>query len=139
MASKPESTFITSLHRHFPSKEVPYHMKNHNVYNGGIPDVWYSGRHGDMWVEYKFIEVPKRLTTVIVPNLSELQLQWLSDRQCEGRNVYVIIGCKSGGMVLSGTEQWRNGITTEQFQNALQTRKQLADWITQICVGEAMH
>jgi hypothetical protein len=53
VSSKPETTFIQSIHRHLP-KEV-YREKMANPYRGGTPDVWYSGYKSDLWVEYKFI------------------------------------------------------------------------------------
>ena len=47
MAAKPETTYIGRIHKLLP-KSV-YYMKNHNVYTGGVPDVWYSGIGGDLW------------------------------------------------------------------------------------------
>ena len=41
--AKPENSFITGVHRYVQS----YYMKNHNEYNGGIADVWYSGEKRD--------------------------------------------------------------------------------------------
>lgn len=93
MAKQPEGTFIASVHKHLP--EGLYRQKNHNPYNGGIADVWYSGER-DLWVEYKFLVLPKRDTTVIdlvggkEPSISRLQQEWLHSRHCEGRNVGVI-------------------------------------------------
>ena len=54
MSQGPENAFIASIHRHLPSPETLYRMKNHNEYNGGIADCWYSGKR-DLWIEYKFI------------------------------------------------------------------------------------
>lgn len=101
----PENTFIASVHRHLP-KEL-YILKNHNQYNGGIADVWYSGKR-DLWVEYKFIVVPKRDDTLVDlvggknPPISYLQQDWLGKRHDEGRNVGVIVGSKDGGVWFPG-------------------------------------
>lgn len=131
MSSKPENTFIASVHRHLPVDL--YRMKNHNQYNSGIADVWYSGAK-DLWVEYKFIEVPKRPTTVIDlvsgknPAISYLQQQWLKDRHAEGRSVGVIVGCKSGGVWFPGIT-WDTTYTTSEFNERLITRKEVASLI----------
>lgn len=127
--SKPETTFTGAVHKHLPpGREEPYWMKNNNVYTAGIWDVWYSGAAADIWVEYKFIVLPKRDTTMIEPDLSELQIKWGRDRHAEGRNLAVIVGCKEGG-VLMLNRGWEEPISTADFKDALMSRKQLADWI----------
>ena len=108
-------------------------MKNHNQYNGGIADVWYSGKK-DLWIEYKFIVVPKRPGTIIdlinkPPKgdsvISTLQQQWLHDRHAEGRNVGVVVGSKEGGVWFPGTG-WNCTYTAELFNAWLTTRSLLA-------------
>ena len=121
----PESTFIKGVHRYIP--EGVYWMKNHNQYNGGIPDVWYSGDRADLWIEYKFIEVPKRGETIIDLSglLSALQQDWLAKRYAEGRNVAVIVGSADGG-VWYDKLGWQVPITTKTFLSRLADRKTLA-------------
>ena len=126
MAAKPETTFIGSVHRHLPTNL--YHMKNHNEYISGPADVWYSGSKGDLWVEYKFITLPKRPDTGITPDCSRLQLDWLRDRHTEGRNVAVIVGCGEGGVVYLD-RAWENAMNCSTFKSHLLSRKELADWI----------
>ncbi len=126
----PENTFIASVHKHLPVDL--YRMKNHNQYNGGIPDVWYSGNAADLWVEYKYIAVPKRPDTLITIDLSELQKNWLRCRHDEGRRVAVVIGSKTGGVVLEG-DSWDYTYTADRFSRLLFSRKDLADWIKSIC------
>lgn len=123
---KPESVFINSVHAHLPVDL--YRMKNHNEYNAGIADCWYDDRL-DLWAEYKFIVVPARPKTVIKPDLSPLQLKWLTDRRNNGRNVVVIVGCKAGGVILHH-RQWL-ALTTAEFKAQLQSRKDIAEWIEQ--------
>lgn len=131
MARQPEGTFISSIHKHLP--ESLYRQKNHNQYNGGIADVWYSGGR-DLWIEYKFIQVPQRSTTVIdlvgskYPAISSLQQEWLRGRHAEGRNVGVIVGCKEGGVWFPGVS-WDTTYTTEWFREHTVSRKKLADLI----------
>lgn len=132
MSSKPENTFISSVHRHLPGDL--YRMKNHNQYNGGIADVWYSGTETDLWVEYKFLVLPKRATTVIDlisgdnPSISRLQQDWLRSRHAEGRNVGVIVGCKEGGVWFPGTS-WGRTYTAEWFRSCVISRGDLATLI----------
>lgn len=131
----PENTFIASVHRHLPAGL--YHMKNHNVFNGGIADVWYSGLGADLWIEYKFVAVPKREGTMIDvaggknPALSELQQHWLSARHAEGRSVGVLIGSKTGGVWFPGVT-WDEPLSAGQFLSRAQTRKDLAGLISDL-------
>ena len=128
MVAKPETTFIGSVHKHLPLSL--YRVKNHNEYAAGIADCWYSGKR-DLWIEYKFIEVPKRDTTLIDlvggknPPLSALQQEWLKQRNLEGRNVWVIVGCKEGGVIYQGGE-WESAVTAKDFRGWIQDRKDLA-------------
>jgi hypothetical protein len=99
-------------------------MKNHNQYNGGIPDVWYSGPAGDVWIEYKFVVLPKRDTSPVAINLSELQKNWLMSRNSEGRTVGVIVGCKEGGVWMPGIT-WQVPYTARSFRDSLSARQEL--------------
>lgn len=121
--AKPENSFISGVHNYVRC----YAMKNHNEYVGGIADCWYSGTKRDLWIEYKFIVVPKLDATMIVPKLSPLQLQWLTDRHDEGRHIQVVIGCKEGGVVLSHPLEWASGLTAGTFRKRVVTRTQLAN------------
>lgn len=129
MSAKQETTFIGGVHKKLPPGRVnPYWMKNSNTYTAGIWDVWYSGSAADLWVEYKFIEVPKRGDTLILPNLSELQLKWGRDRAREGRNVAVIVGCKEGGVIFENQE-WESEMSASAFKVMIRSREELAKWI----------
>lgn len=125
----PENTFIASVHRHLPTGL--YHMKNHNQYNGGIPDVWYSGPAGDLWIEYKFVALPKRDNTIISIELSELQKNWLRARHTEGRTVGVIVGCKEGGVWFPSLS-WETESTSAQFRASVESRQRLSATIIRI-------
>ncbi len=135
MARGPENTFIASVHRHLPHNL--YRMKNHNQYNGGIADCWYSGPQGDLWIEYKFIELPKRADTLIDlcngadPPLSSLQQEWLRARHGEGRKVAVVVGSKNGGIWFD-SDSWSQPLTASAFTARMQTRQGLADRIARI-------
>ena len=128
--STPENTFITSVHKHLPDKL--YRMKNHNQYNGGIPDCWYSGDKADLWVEYKYRAIPARATTDMSPDLSALQIEWLLNRHAEGRDVAVITGCADGGVLTRVGELW--AMTAGQFRERMKNRRELAAMIASKCM-----
>lgn len=130
MSSKPETVFIASVHKHLPPKPQLHREKMNNPYSSGTADVWYSGSLRDLWIEYKFLpRVPSRAAVVPTKLLSALQLEWLNDRYAEGRNVGVIIGCPTGGVVLRDKE-WENEIPAKEFATRIQSRSELAKWLT---------
>lgn len=125
MATKPETTFYTGLNKHVP-RHV-YRMKNNNPFLGGVPDFWYSGNAADLWVEYKWIpRVPRSGIVDVGKLLSALQLKWLADRYDEGRNVCVIAGCSTGGVVLRD-RLWEKPVV--DFHSLIRSRQDLASWI----------
>lgn len=132
--AKPETTFTASVHRHLPPLSQLWREKMANPYRGGTADCWYSAA-ADMWVEWKFLLLPKRDTTVVDlvtkgDIISPLQRSWLRDRSDEGRNVWVIVGCKEGGVPFH-SRLWEVPLTTAEFRDRLRTRQQLAELITQ--------
>lgn len=106
-------------------------MKNHNQYNAGIPDVWYSGPAGDLWIEYKFVALPKRDETMVTPELSDLQKDWLRKRVGEGRKLGVIVGTKDGGVWFPNLA-WENPLKTVEFRKLIMSRSDLAEVITEL-------
>jgi hypothetical protein len=129
MSSTPETAFIARVHKHFVTGEEPHKEKMHNTYRGGTFDTWYSGINGDLWVEYKWLnKQPER--GVFVPRLTPLQLRWGLDRAGEGRNVAVIVGLPSGGIVLLNPVHWRGGIHARTAYEYFRTAKEIAEWIT---------
>lgn len=125
MAVKPESQFIALIHKRLPPSL--HKEKMHNVYRGGTADCWYSGRGGDLWVEYKYeATLPK--TRSVSADLSELQKDWLRKRYEEGRNVAVIIGCAGRGVVLRDLA-WERTFNAEEFCYLLKSADEVADFI----------
>jgi hypothetical protein len=133
MSIKPESQFIKSIHNHLD--HGMYSMKNHNAYVAGVPDVWYSGNKSDLWTEYKYKTVAT-LTARAVPDLTPQQLRWITQRQQEGRNVWVILGIKPGGVIFRSITDITLGIPAKVFMSRIQTRKELAQEITSFCYKE---
>lgn len=144
MASKPETTFIASVNRLLPLKrlkmcasvrsEAPLsewigYEKMNNPYSSGTADSWYSGKGGDLWIEYKFLpRIPQRGSVSPTKLLSALQLQWLTERYEEGRNVAVVIGCPTGGVLLLD-RLWEVELTAAKFTSLIRSRSDLASWI----------
>lgn len=122
----PENSFIAGVHRHVQC----YAEKMANPYRGGTPDVWYSGTRTDLWVEYKYISVPKKDDTLIVPALSSLQIKWLKDRETEGRNLLVVVGTTTGGVIFSPQTAVR-GISCAVFKREMKSRKDVAAFISE--------
>lgn len=131
MASKPETSFYTSVHRFLPSPSQLHREKMANPYRGGTADHWYSGPVKDLWIEWKFILMPKRDDTVIHmvsgknPLLSPLQQDWLSRRNAEGRYVWVVLGCKEGGIVFD-LGQWAEDRTAGDLRRYIEPRANIA-------------
>lgn len=138
--SKPETNFYTAVHKFLPPVDELHREKMSNPYRGGTADHWYSGKN-DLWIEWKFEVLPVRDTTLIdicggkKPSLSHLQQDWLRCRYAEGRDVYVIIGSKEGGVIMTepsaGRFAWERPITAAHYRANLMTRKEIAAWIQQ--------
>jgi hypothetical protein len=146
MASKPETTFYTSVHRHLPPETAFWREKMANPYRGGTADHWYSGRgkkSRDLWVEWKYIRLPARPGTMIdlvngrAPPLSHLQQSWLSDRYLEGRNVWVIVGSDANGGVIFQSLEWERPLPASEFRRRLLSRKDIAQQILAFAQGMA--
>jgi hypothetical protein len=130
----PENTFIQAVHRHLPPEDDFHREKMSNPYTSGTADVWYSGTK-DLWVEYKFVVVPKRDDTMIdlcrgkKPAFSVLQRNWMRRRFNEKRSVWLIIGSAAGGVILYHPDVWEKPISAKDFRACLRTRPQLAQTI----------
>jgi hypothetical protein len=134
MSRKPENQFIDSVHRHLPPPSELHREGMANPYRSGTADMWYSGQL-DLWIEYKFLVVPKRDSTIIDlvakgDIISKLQSEWLQRRYNEGRRVWVIVGCKEGGVVFTD-RSWENALTAGVFKTMLVDRKTVAQRILQ--------
>ena len=110
----------------------------HNQYNAGGADLWYSGRRCDLWVEYKWVDLPKRDDTIISivdgkkPSLSVLQQHWIRNRIVEGRRVWVVIGCKTGGVIFDNG--WESGQwLASAFKERVVTRQEIAKNVLSVC------
>jgi hypothetical protein len=121
---KPENRFIGSVHRYLPST---YAEKMNNPWRAGTADVWYSGDRGDLWIEYKFIErIPR--SAEILPDLTPRQKRWLNNRFDEGRNVAVVLGTPTGGVIYRNKE-WMRPLDHVTLAGLIVPRDEIARWI----------
>ncbi len=125
MASpKPESRFISGINRLLPST---YAEKMNNPWRSGTADVWYSGDRGDLWVEYKYIpRIPR--SNEILPDITPRQRRWLNCRYHEGRNVAVVLGTPTGGVIYRNLE-WSIPLDTDTLIERVVPRDEIARWI----------
>jgi hypothetical protein len=144
MARKPENSFIERINKKLPIKKLRmcaptrlkhpaghwlHYEKMSNPYRGGTADSWYSGAKSDLWLEYKYLpRLPQRASVKPFELLSPLQLDWLGGRLDEGRQVGVIIGCPTGGVVLLN-RAWEREIPARDFASLVVSAEALAEWI----------
>lgn len=102
---KPENRLIKKINDLLPADV--YREKMANPWRGGTPDMWYSSKAGDLWIEWKWL--PRKPKEFVVPDLSALQRDWLDCRQAEGRNVAVFVGAPDGVMSFWYSDDWTNG------------------------------
>jgi hypothetical protein len=127
MAIKPESNFIAKIHKRLPA--AIYRMKTNNPYVAGIPDCYYSGSVGELWVEYKFVpKIP--INGMVKVALSALQRQWLEGREVEGRNVGVVVGSPEGVVIFHGAA-YPEEMSAAHFRIAMIDIEEVAEWITE--------
>lgn len=128
MATKPETTFYTSIHKLLDKKL--HREKMNNPYRSGTADCWYSGTADDLWVEYKYAtKVPVKAPILIQRELSAQQLLWLEGRYVEGRNVVVILGTPLGAWIYERRSWEHEGVTADQLRLFGRSKKEVADYI----------
>ena len=128
-----ESDFTQAVHKRLPPTVKAWKIKDD--YQGGVADAFYRRRDGNkgtpLWVEYKYLKkLPVRASTLIVPDLSELQKQWLSEAEAAGEQVQVIVGYGSQGTVFTLAEALA-GINRSEFELRLKDYKTLASFIAE--------
>lgn len=127
-----EHGFIKAVHRHL-SPEV-YRWKIHDTYTGGVPDAFYCGPAGSLWVEYKYIKLPKRKTTMVTFGLSKLQQIWLTRVGLYGQTTLLVVGWAQSAQVFYGPNIKTTSTQDELVQNPYDF-KELATLITKHCLS----
>lgn len=129
-----EADFTRAVHDKLPTTVKAWKIRDD--YQGGVPDAFYRRRDGEpgrpLWIEYKFIKsLPKRESTLIVPNLSELQKLWLSEAAAAGEQTRVIVGLPGEGVIYH-LEEALTGITAGVFKTRLQPYRAIAAQIAEL-------
>ena len=125
-----EHGFIRSVHRQLPD-EI-YKWKINDNFQGGVADTYYSGKGGDLWIEYKYLKVlPKRPSTVIKTSLSAQQGMWLTERHNEGRTVALVIGSPDGIVLLTSPDEWNTPLTCADFIRTAIDKQRLVSYIVE--------
>lgn len=123
-----EHGFIKAVHRHL-SPEV-YRWKIHDTYTGGVPDALYLGPAGSLWVEYKYVKLPKRATTYIPFGLSILQALWLTRAINWKQSAIVVVGFEKSAIALTDPELF-TGSTKNELEKEAISFKEVAKLIEQ--------
>ena len=126
---KPERRFRQSITKHLRSI---YCWSINDSWHAGVPDHYYSGNSADLWAEYKYFPTDRTKfdlgRPVKTPKLTRVQQHWLNSRYDEGREVWVIVGMPSGGVILYD-KAWMKPVIVEH----LLTRQEIAAEILRIC------
>lgn len=78
--------------------------KINDNYQGGVPDTWYRGTKGSLFVEYKFAKkFPIRSSTLVKPALSKLQKHWIKTAHGLNQKVWAVVGSPMGIVIFSTT------------------------------------
>lgn len=119
---KPERRFRQSVTKYLKSIYV---WPINDSWHAGVPDHYYSGSNGDLWAEYKYFPTDRDTFDLTrpekTPKLTRIQQHWLGARHDEGRQVRVIVGMPSGGVILMNKE-WLAPVEIQ----CLLTRKEIA-------------
>jgi hypothetical protein len=126
-----EHGFVKSIHNKL-SSEV-HKWKIHDTYAGGVPDAFYSGPLGVLFIEYKYIKaLPKRDNTILRHTLSKLQIEWLNKVK-QGAKVAVVIGVEDTAMII--TDNFDADITRQQYLESCVARHDVSQWIYEQTYG----
>lgn len=126
-----ETSFIKSIHNKLP-KDI-YKWKIRDTYTSGIPDAMYAGPAGFLFIEYKYIKIPKRSNTEVQTGLSELQKAWLTRMASYNLLVFVVIGSDLNHVILKNN--WHRKLLGTHFINGL-TTQELVNWLIKKVTNE---
>lgn len=129
-----EHGFIRSIHRKLP--KAVYRWKINDNFAGGVADAYYSGVAGDLWIEYKFVHLPKRDSSKVPLGLRPLQIEWLQARKSEGRDVAIVVGSDEGCILLTEIEQFdMTDISKSDFLSSAVDKSNIVEHILQRTYG----
>lgn len=124
-----EHGFVKAVHRQLPPWIKVW--KICDDYQGGVPDALYFGQNGKLlFVEHKYVKLPKRKTTVINLDLSSLQKEWYSEMDSRRIPEIVLVGCEGGGVWVESLTEVYTGIVMKEFVNRRVSINELSGRIT---------
>ena len=113
--TEPEA--VLRVHRSIPTDVL--HLTFNDRSSRAIPDCYYCGPSGALWVEYKLIkDVPKRWAT---PALTALQERYLERLHNLGQKALVVIMTKTGGWALVDKPPYKRPVRPEEFSGSRQS------------------
>ena len=135
-----ESSFTASLRRYAPEPLVM--RKFSDRFNAGVSDtlnrvVTGLGNERALWVEYKYLhELPKRDTTIVVPDLSQAQLDFFTETRDSNGFAVCALGYANDNVVLFPQEFEVSGLPVSVIKANTMTRKQWVKTIYDFCRRE---
>lgn len=128
-----EHSFVRSIHSKLP-KSI-YRWKINDSNQMGVADAFYSGPHGFVFVEYKYLpRLPTRNTTIINFGISPAQQLWLRGRHLDNIDIAVIVGSPQGVVVFEGLG-WDKTLNRGEIEMLLNPMSYAVTWIQQQCLG----
>lgn len=134
-----EHSFIRALHKKLDKRVFIWKINDN--YAGGVPDTFYRFKdpvegQKPLWVEYKYLkELPKRLTTVVKPDFSALQIKWLTEACISGEQAYGVVGVGKEVYILN-VDELEQGLSCEQVKKRLISREEYLDWLVKKVQGQ---
>ena len=127
-----EHSFIRAIHRKLP-KEI-YTWKIHDTYAGGIPDAFYAGPAGILFVEYKYVKnLPAKESSKIPFKISPLQIQWLENAKKYPFTAVLVVGCEKSGIILKSN--FTNIISKQYYLANILSIDHISAWIAEQTLG----
>ena len=124
-----ENAFIQLVHAKLDSSV--YREKTNNPFRSGMPDVYYEGPKGILWVEYKWIKAlwnADRPRADICKTRSWIaQHRWLDRATQHGVRAFVVVGVGQGRQALAYVLSHPYDFTVAENQPV--TIQQLRTWI----------
>lgn len=125
-----EKDFINKIHRKLP-KSI-YKWKIRDTYHGGVPDAYYSGVGGCIFIEYKYEKfLPKKPTTRIPVKTTTQQKQWLLTARSHCVPAFVVLGVEDKVVITSKVDV--EYFTQEEFLQQATTIDYFVEELIKLC------
>jgi len=129
-----EHSFVKAVHRHLPKELIRWKIRD--TFTGGVPDAYYCGPSSSLFVEYKFIKLPKRSSTIVKLNLSALQLEFLGKLNSFHQPAAVIVGFISNNnnfSIFLSDAVWTKPLSVAYYSENKISVTNIAQRISTIC------